>query len=100
MDIQNKKLDDFHLKDQIDRMNADVADGKILGSMHLGDNPHAQVWEESCLIVWTVLHSCDDVWLPLTSIPEVQKGLPGVWRRGVELHQEPHQGVGERCQSA
>ncbi|GAX84673.1 hypothetical protein CEUSTIGMA_g12094.t1 [Chlamydomonas eustigma] len=46
VDIQNQKLDDFHLKDQIDRMNADLEAGQILGSMHLGDNIHAARFKE------------------------------------------------------
>jgi CBS domain-containing protein len=46
VDIQNRRLDDFHLKDQIDRMNADLEAGQILGSMHLGDNIHAERFKD------------------------------------------------------
>ncbi len=49
VDIQNKKLDDFHLKDTLDRMDADIEAGKIIGSMHLTDNVHATRMREGAM---------------------------------------------------
>lgn len=44
VDVQNQKLDAFHLKEQIERMDNEIQQGKIIGSMQLGDNIHAQAF--------------------------------------------------------
>ena len=39
--LQNKKLDDFHLKEQIEKMTEDIQQGKLIQSMNLTGNIHA-----------------------------------------------------------
>ena len=39
--MQNAKLDEFHLKDQIQKMEADIEKGNIITSMNLQNNVHA-----------------------------------------------------------
>ncbi len=41
--MQNTQLDSFHLREQLDRMAHEIDQGKIIGSMHLDNNIHAQV---------------------------------------------------------
>ncbi|KAL6760232.1 voltage gated chloride channel-domain-containing protein [Haematococcus lacustris] len=41
VEVQNKKLDEFHLKDQIEKMTDQIDQGKIIQSMNLTDNIHA-----------------------------------------------------------
>lgn len=43
VDVQNTQLDNFHLREQLDRMAHEIEQGKIIGSMHLDNNIHAQV---------------------------------------------------------
>ncbi len=41
VEVQDKKLDEFHLKDQIDKMTEDLDRGHIIESMNLTGNIHA-----------------------------------------------------------
>ncbi len=45
-EIQNKKLDDFHLKDQIEKMTEDIDQGKLIQSMNLTGNVHATKFKQ------------------------------------------------------
>jgi chloride channel 7 len=45
VEVQNAQLDGFHLKEQLDKMAREVDAGKIIGSMHLDNNIHAQAFK-------------------------------------------------------
>ncbi|GIL88475.1 hypothetical protein Vretimale_15336 [Volvox reticuliferus] len=45
VDVQNAQLDQFHLKEQLEKMAHEIDQGKIIGSMHLDNNIHAQAFK-------------------------------------------------------
>ncbi|KAG2483148.1 hypothetical protein HYH03_017993 [Edaphochlamys debaryana] len=45
VDVQNTQLDSFHLKEQLEKMAHEIDQGKIIGSMHLDNNIHAQAFK-------------------------------------------------------
>ncbi|KAG2428447.1 hypothetical protein HXX76_011567 [Chlamydomonas incerta] len=45
VEVQNEQLDRFHLKEQLEKMAHEIDQGKIIGSMHLDNNIHAQAFK-------------------------------------------------------
>ncbi|PNH00895.1 Chloride channel protein CLC-d [Tetrabaena socialis] len=43
--VQNEQLDKFHLKEQLEKMAKEIEAGKIIGSMHLDNNIHANAFK-------------------------------------------------------